>query len=85
VAELSSKLVAITLIVWAAVAVASVAMVVYGGAMGVIFAFVAITTAVGAWAKVVNRAQGAPEEDELAKEIKELANEIRELKKLLEE
>jgi len=85
VAELSSKLVVITLIVWAAVASAAVAMVAYGGSMGVIFAFVVLTTAVGTWAKVIRTAMGAPEESELAKEVRELANEIQKLKKLLEE
>ncbi len=79
----------VSVIVWAVVGAAAVAMVIYGGMEGIVFAFVALVVAVGSWSRVMRdgaRPRADREvEEELLREISDLRKSLEELRKSLEE
>ncbi|MGC8557957.1 MAG: hypothetical protein ACP5NC_03060 [Nitrososphaeria archaeon] len=85
--NIDKNLIIISLITWIAVAASVIAMVIYTGITGVVFAFVVLVVAVGSWSKTVRdyNQKNKKQDDELSVEIKELIKEIQELKKSLEE
>ncbi|MCL4343875.1 MAG: hypothetical protein JRM84_02695 [Nitrososphaerota archaeon] len=86
--EVGRDMLFLSLVVWIAVAASVIAMVVYTGVTGVVFAFIVLVVAVTSWSRVVrdsNRKSNEHGNDELLNEIKELTQEIKELKKSLEE
>ncbi|MGC8600689.1 MAG: hypothetical protein ACP5LX_06535 [Nitrososphaeria archaeon] len=86
-AEISKEILIISLIVWVAVAASTISMVVFAGITGVVFAFVVLIVAVGAWTRMLRELnqKSAKQDEELLNEIKDLKKEIQELKKSLEE
>ncbi|MDG6930523.1 MAG: hypothetical protein JRN10_04700 [Nitrososphaerota archaeon] len=86
--EVGRDMLLLSLVVWIAVAASVIAMVVYTGVTGVVFAFIVLVVAVTSWSRVVkdsNRKSSERDNDELLNEIKELTQEIKELKKSLDE
>ena len=86
--KIDKNMLALSIVVWAAVALAAVYMVVYTGDTGVVFAFIVLVVAIGSWNRVLRDYYGKKnkvEEDQLAEQIKELTKEIQELRKELEE
>jgi membrane protein implicated in regulation of membrane protease activity len=85
--NIDKNLIILSLITWVAVAASVIAMVIYTGIPGVVFAFVVLVVAVGSWSKTVRdyNQKNKKQDDELTGEIKELIKEIQELKKSLEE
>jgi membrane protein implicated in regulation of membrane protease activity len=85
--NIDKNLIIISLITWVAVAASVIAMVIYTGIPGVVFAFIVMVVAVGSWSKTVRdyNQKNKKQDDELTGEIKELIKEIQELKKSLEE
>jgi uncharacterized protein YoxC len=79
----------ITAIVWAAVTISVVAMAIYAGVTGIVFAFVVLIVAVTSWSRVV-REKGRTEPDvdkaidALNKQIQLLSDKIEELRKELQ-
>lgn len=79
----------ITAIVWAAVTISVVAMAIYAGVTGIVFAFVVLIVAVASWSRVV-REKGRTEPDvdkaidALNKQIQLLSDKIEELRKELQ-
>ncbi len=79
----------ITAIVWAAVTISVVAMAIYAGVTGIVFAFVVIIVAVTSWSRVVREKEHAKPDvdkaiDELNKQIQLLSDKIEELRKELQ-
>jgi len=85
--NIDKNLIILSLITWVAVAASVIAMVIYSGMLGVVFACAVLIVAVGAWSKTVRdyNQKNKKQDDELTSEIKELIKEIQELKKSLEE
>jgi uncharacterized membrane protein len=85
--NVDKNLIILSLITWAAVAASVIAMVIYTGIAGVVFAFVVLVVAVGSWSKTVRdyNQKNKNQDDELSSNIKELIKEIQELKKSLED
>lgn len=85
--KIDKNMLALSLVVWIAVAISVIFMVVYTGISGVVFAFIVLVVAVGSWSSVIRKynINSSSQESELANQIKELTKEIQELKKELEE
>jgi len=85
--KIDKNMLAISIVVWGAVAVSVAFMVAYAGITGVVFAFVVLIVALGTWSRVLREYYGKKnkEEDQLAEQIKDLTKEIQELRKELEE
>lgn len=85
--NIDKNLIILSLITWASVATSVIAMVIYTGIPGVVFAFVVLVVAVGSWSKTIRdyNQKNKEQDDELSVEIKELIKEIKELKKSLED
>ncbi|MGC8661844.1 MAG: hypothetical protein ACP5TZ_05015 [Nitrososphaeria archaeon] len=83
----NKNLIILSLIVWVAVAASSIAMVIYTGIQGVVFAFIVIVVAISVWSRTLRdlNQKNSRHDDELVNEIRELTKEIQELKKSLEE
>ncbi|KUO92569.1 MAG: hypothetical protein RXR16_03315 [Thermocladium sp.] len=85
----NASFIIITAIVWAAVTISVVAMAIYAGVTGIVFAFVVLIVAVTSWSRVV-REKGRTEPDvdkaidALNKQIQLLSDKIEELRKELQ-
>lgn len=81
-----------TIVVWVAVTVGAVAMVMYTGISGVVFAFIVFVVGLGVWGQVLrgrHRSQGAENIDQTLVEIRSqltaLNEKVDNLRKTLEE
>ena len=86
--RIDRNLLALSIVVWAAVAASVIFMVMYANIAGAVFGFMVLIVAIGLWRRVLSECGGRREdaqEKELADQIRELTREIQELKKALEE